>query len=67
MQTFLLKKGARASASSCVCYAAYMFFDKVRIKQGKEKPEKRLVMEKKWNLNPYRGWVLREVGMSYLF
>ncbi|KAM7205549.1 hypothetical protein V8F20_003133 [Naviculisporaceae sp. PSN 640] len=41
-------KGANAGAKSSVFYGAYVFFEKLRIKEGKPKTAHRLDMEKKW-------------------
>ena len=41
LQDFLSKSGPRAGNSSCVYYAAYVYFEKLRIKEGKKKSEMR--------------------------
>jgi hypothetical protein len=55
LQDFLGYKGATQGSSSGVFYGAYVYFEKLRIKQGKEKSKKRMEME-----NVYRG----QGGMS---
>jgi len=40
--------GPEAGAASVVFYGAYVFFEKIRIKEGKPKSKHRLVMEKMW-------------------
>lgn len=40
------KKGPNAGNSSCVYYAAYVFFEKLRIKEGKKKSKHREEMER---------------------
>lgn len=46
--TFLKQKGPLDGNSSGIYYAGYVYFEKLRIKQGKAKTEKREEMEKKW-------------------
>jgi len=41
-------KGPSAGAGSVVFYAAYVFFEKLRIKEGKPKTKHRLTMEETW-------------------
>ncbi|KAI9881180.1 MAG: hypothetical protein M1830_007158 [Pleopsidium flavum] len=48
LNDFQAKKGPSAGASSGVFYAAYVYFEKLRIKQGKKKGVKREAMEEKW-------------------
>lgn len=48
LNDFLAKNGALAGNRNYAYYAAYVFFEKVRIREGKAKSEDRLVMEKKW-------------------
>lgn len=45
---FLKKKGPTAGSSGAVFYAAYVYFEKLRIKNGKPKDAFRLEMEKVW-------------------
>ncbi|KAK4213160.1 hypothetical protein QBC37DRAFT_374258 [Rhypophila decipiens] len=45
---FLKKKGPLAGNTSAVYYAAYVFFEKLRIKQGKPKSNDREIMEELW-------------------
>ncbi|KAI0835032.1 hypothetical protein F5Y06DRAFT_277217 [Hypoxylon sp. FL0890] len=46
LNAFLDKKGPMAGNTSSVFYGAYVFFEKLRIKEGKPKSEMRLEMEK---------------------
>jgi hypothetical protein len=48
MQAFRGKKGPDAGNTSSVFYGAYVFFEKMRIKQNKPKSEKRKEMEEVW-------------------
>lgn len=41
-------KGPNAGAKSAVFYGAYVFFEKLRIKENKPKSKHRLVMEQQW-------------------
>lgn len=45
---FRAKHGANAGATSSVFYACYVFFEKVRIRDGKPKSKFRLEMESRW-------------------
>lgn len=45
LHDFLSKKGAMAGNSSCIYYAAYVYFEKLRIKEGKKKSVMREEME----------------------
>ena len=42
-------KGPKSGATSSVCYAAYMFFEKERIKGGEQKSKHRQEMERIWS------------------
>lgn len=46
LSDFLGKKGSMAGNTSCVYYAAYVFFEKVRVRDGKGKSAHRLEMER---------------------
>ncbi|KAI1134243.1 hypothetical protein F5Y05DRAFT_240846 [Hypoxylon sp. FL0543] len=46
LNAFLDKKGSMSGNTSRVFYGAYVFFEKLRIKEGKPKSEMRLEMEK---------------------
>lgn len=46
LNDFLGKKGASAGNTSSVFYAAYVFFEKMRLKEGKPKSKHRLEMER---------------------
>lgn len=48
LNDFLAKDGALAGNRNYAYYAAYVFFEKVRIREGKAKSEDRVVMERKW-------------------
>lgn len=48
LNDFLAKKGPLSGNRSCIYYAAYVFFEKVRIRDGKEKDKDRLAVEKQW-------------------
>jgi hypothetical protein len=48
MDDFLKKKGAREGNSTRCFYGAYVFFEKLRIKQGKPKSKFREEMEGNW-------------------
>lgn len=48
LNDFLSKKGPLSGNRSCIYYAAYVFFEKVRIRDSKEKDKDRLAVEKQW-------------------
>ncbi|GKT45008.1 uncharacterized protein ColSpa_05189 [Colletotrichum spaethianum] len=48
LTNFLNKKGAGAGNTSSVFYAAYVFFEKLRIRDKKPKGKKREEMEREW-------------------
>ena len=48
LKTFLSASGHGHGKSSPIAYAAYMYFEKLRIKNGKAKSKKRQEMEKVW-------------------
>jgi hypothetical protein len=48
LNDFRGKKGADAGNTSAIFYSAYVFFEKLRIKEGKPKNKHRLEMEKIW-------------------
>lgn len=48
MTTFLNGKGPTKGAESNVFYTSYVFFEKMRVKQGKPKNKKRQEMEAEW-------------------
>ncbi|KAH7381118.1 hypothetical protein BKA64DRAFT_228884 [Cadophora sp. MPI-SDFR-AT-0126] len=48
LHDFLGKKGASAGNTSAVYYGAYVFFEKMRIRDGKPKSKHRLDMEQAW-------------------
>lgn len=45
---FRNKKGPEAGNTSAVFYGSYVFFEKIRIKEGKEKTKKRLENEREY-------------------
>lgn len=49
---FLEKKGPISGAGSSIFYASYIYFEKLRIKQGKKKSAFRLEMEAIWKNKP---------------
>jgi hypothetical protein len=54
LNDFMGKKGANAGNTSGVFYSAYVFFEKLRVKQGKPKTKHREEMEKIYNRShPY--------------
>ena len=66
LRTFLNNKGPRAGNDSPVFYAAYVWFEKLRVKDGKKKNKKREDMEEIWakeggmdRINPKGGWICR--------
>lgn len=48
LDRFRSAKGPRAGAKSVIFYGAYVFFEKARIKQGRNKSKHRQEMEKLW-------------------
>ncbi|KAK1981199.1 hypothetical protein LZ30DRAFT_593191 [Colletotrichum cereale] len=48
LTNFMSKKGAAAGNTSSVFYAAYVFFEKLRVRDGKPKSKKREDMEREW-------------------
>lgn len=48
LNDFLAKKGVLAGNRNYAYYAAYVFFEKVRVRDGKAKSKDREVMERKW-------------------
>lgn len=48
LQSFRGKKGPNEGNTSSAFYAAYCFFEKIRIKDGKAKSERRKKMEEVW-------------------
>ncbi|TDZ14192.1 hypothetical protein Cob_v012877 [Colletotrichum orbiculare MAFF 240422] len=48
LANFLAKKGHGGGNTSSVFYAAYVFFEKLRVRDGKPKSKKRLEMEEQW-------------------
>lgn len=63
LKDFQTKKGPLAGNQSKVFYAAYVFFEKQRILQGKPKSKKRLEMEDVWG---GQGGIDRERQGKYL-
>ncbi|KAK5274418.1 hypothetical protein LTR96_001019 [Exophiala xenobiotica] len=60
---FLNAKGPSKGAESNVFYTAYVFFEKLRIKQGKPKSKKREEMEKEWGR---QGMKLRDSSKVHI-
>lgn len=48
LNDFLIKSGPRAGNTSCIYYSAYVFFEKMRIRDGQPKTDKRVKMEGLW-------------------
>ncbi|KAI1491025.1 hypothetical protein F5X96DRAFT_507472 [Biscogniauxia mediterranea] len=48
LNDFRRKRGPREGCSSSIFYAAYVYFEKKRIAEGKPKSEDRLEMERRW-------------------
>ena len=48
LATFRSKKGPFAGNTSAVCYGAYVYFEELRIKNGKPKGRKREEMARLW-------------------
>ncbi|KAL6241157.1 hypothetical protein RBB50_011836 [Rhinocladiella similis] len=61
---FLGASGPRKGAESLVFYTAYVFFEKLRIKQNKPKSQKRLDMERVWGP---RGIELKDSARTRFF
>jgi hypothetical protein len=68
LTTFLNGKGSIKGSESPVFYAAYVFFEKLRVKQGKPKTKKRVEMERVWGkegmetddwMTHKRGFIMR--------
>lgn len=51
LSRFRGNKGADAGNTSCIYYASYCFFEKLRIAEGKKKSAHRVDMEKIWGRN----------------
>ena len=51
LQDYLSKSGPLAGNTSSVYYAAYVFFEKLQLKQGKKKSKEREEMEARWKVN----------------
>ncbi|KAK4192851.1 hypothetical protein QBC35DRAFT_469711 [Podospora australis] len=75
LQRFRGMKGAYAGCKSLIYYCAYVFFEKIRIKEGKPKSKHRLEQEELWgprgadrDHEDSRGGRLREsVHLAYQF
>ncbi|KAG7098439.1 hypothetical protein E1B28_000390 [Marasmius oreades] len=63
LSDFLTKKGPTAGSTSRVFYAAYVYFEKKRLSEGKGKSKHRLEMEAQWG---GQGGMPREREQSYL-
>jgi hypothetical protein len=53
LKSFMDKEGAHAGATSAFFYGAYVYFEKLRIKNGEEKSEFREEMEDIWSYRPF--------------
>ena len=56
MGAFLKYSGPQAGAHNIVFYAAYVYFEKIRIKEGKKKTAKREEIEKHWSKPRDNAW-----------
>ena len=56
---FLKAKGSIGGAENSVYYAGYIFFEKLRVMQGKEKSKKREEMEALWGRKGVNRWDAR--------
>lgn len=55
MKSFMSKEGAHSGSSSAFFYGAYVYFEKLRIKNGEEKSEFREDMEDIWEFRPFES------------
>jgi hypothetical protein len=66
LKDFLEKKGATAGASSAVYYGSYVYFEKLRLKNGEKKSKKRVEVEENvpdgMSLEQRRGGYIVPVG-----
>ena len=62
IKSFMSKEGAHSGASSAFFYGAYVYFEKLRIKNGEEKSEFREEMEEIWIVGRLRRKWLSEEG-----
>lgn len=53
LRSFMGKEGAHSGSSSAFFYGAYVYFEKLRIKNGEEKSEFREDMEDIWESRPF--------------
>ncbi len=53
MKAFMGKDGPHSGSSSAFFYGAYVYFEKLRIKNGEEKSEFREEMEESWEDRPF--------------
>jgi hypothetical protein len=63
LSRFLGKKGARDGNATAIYYSAYVYFEKLRIKQGKAESEKRLEMKEIW---AWQGGMDRDGQNTYI-
>ncbi|PYI14459.1 hypothetical protein BO99DRAFT_406659 [Aspergillus violaceofuscus CBS 115571] len=72
LHVFLKQEGALVGNTGIVFYAAYVFFDKLRIKNGEPKDDFRLTMEDIWPYGierekPVNGpWIVRAGSQPYI-
>ncbi|KAF2493533.1 hypothetical protein BU16DRAFT_551352 [Lophium mytilinum] len=62
---FRSKKGADRGNTSCVYYASYVFFEKLRIKEGKKKTPTREKMEQIWGAQGGMNTTDRGTGYTW--
>ncbi|CAJ2511166.1 Uu.00g067910.m01.CDS01 [Anthostomella pinea] len=68
LSSFLAKNGVLTGNTSAAFYASYVFFEKIRIRDGKPKSEFRLDMEDEWIVpEPYSRWDKPGVDLKTLF
>jgi hypothetical protein len=53
MKSFMTKEGAHSGSSAAFFYGAYVYFEKLRVKNGEEKSEFREEMEEIWESRPF--------------
>ncbi|RAK75015.1 uncharacterized protein BO72DRAFT_450109 [Aspergillus fijiensis CBS 313.89] len=72
LQVFLKQEGALVENTAIVFYAAYVFFEKLRIKNGEPKDDLRLTMEEIWPFGierekPVNGpWIVATGSQPYI-
>lgn len=67
LTAFLAKSGPTAGNTSAVFYASYVFFEKMRIRDGEPKSEHREVMEEVWDGTDFNGPSYPGMDLKKLF